>query len=146
MRAALGLLGLVVVGFASPCSASNLVAAEQVSGTSVGFVLAGSYSNATLTISGPTGFHATMFSRGGAIAIDIGKSGPVADGTYHYQLTAASSERAVAGDSLDNGRGNKAKSIAFKPATKSGTFNVKDGAIVNYGVPARASRRDPVSR
>jgi hypothetical protein len=119
-----------------------MVAAEQVGGTSVGFVLKGAYSNATLTVAGPGDFQARAFSRGGAVALDLKQFGALPDGTYNYQLTAASSGTMQVGRGLDDGRGSARKAAAHTAATKSGTFNVKGGKIVDYGVPTQARRRD----
>jgi hypothetical protein len=142
--AAFGLAAALAVGLASACAANddNMIAAEQVSGTSVGFVLNGTHSNATLSISGPNGFYAHTFSRAGAVAIDLSQFGSLANGTYNYQLTAASGQPIAVNSALDDGRGTAHRTYAYKPAAKSGTFNVKDGAIVDYGVPARRGRRD----
>jgi hypothetical protein len=118
------------------------VAVDQVSGTSVGFVLKGAYSNATLSVSGPNGFHASTFSRGGAIVIDLSQFGSLPDGTYNYQLTAASGQAVAVDRTLNDGRGSTRKSFAYKPAAKSGTFNVKGGSIVDYGTRTRRGRRD----
>jgi hypothetical protein len=140
--AAFGLAMGLTLSLTGVSAADDLVAAEQVSGTSVGFVLTGSHRNATLSISGPNGFHASTFSRGGAVAVDLGQFGHLPDGAYNYQLTAASNVAVAIEGGLDNGRGRDRRSVASKPAAKSGTFNVRGGRIVDYGIAATRGRRD----
>jgi hypothetical protein len=140
--AALAVAAALAIGLADAGHADEIVAAEQMGGTTVGFVLKNSYSNATLSVSGPNGFHASTSSKGGAVAIDLTQIGSLADGTYNYQLTAASSELVRVTNSLDNGRSGERRAFANKPGAKSGTFNVKGGRIVDYGVSTRRGRRD----
>ena len=140
--AAFGLAACLGVSLSGACPADELVAAEQVGGTSVGFVLKGAYSNATLTVAGPGNFYAQTFSRGGAVALNLTQFGALPDGTYNYQLTAAGSAVAAAKGGLDDGRGDARKFTMQTPMSKSGTFNVKGGKIVDYGMPAQPHRRD----
>jgi hypothetical protein len=139
--AAFGLAAILSVGVASACLADDMVAAEQVAGTSIGFVLKGTHSNATLNITGPNNFQASTFSRGGAVAIDLKQFGPLPDGTYNYQLNAANGSSIAAANGLDNGRGNGRKRSVPQSAAKSGTFNVKGGKIVEYSGAAQRGRR-----
>src|SRR5687767_12560353 len=78
--AAVALAASVVTGLTGASLANDIVAAEQVGGASVGFVLKGSYNNATLSVSGPNGFHASTSYRGGAVAIDLTQFGFLPDG------------------------------------------------------------------
>ena len=120
------------------CLADDLKATERFSGSAVAFDLQGSYSNATLTVSGPNRFHASASAKSGAPSIDLRRVGAVDDGQYTYQLAAATDEKATVRTTLDNGRSGAGASAApLKGVTASGTFQVKGGAIV---------KRDPAAR
>jgi hypothetical protein len=140
--AAYGLAASLSIFLAGACQADDMVAAEQVAGTTIGFVLKGSYSNATLSVAGPNDFQASTFARGGAVVLELSKFGALADGTYNYQLTAAAGGIARVSTGGENGRSSTAKGVAQRAATKSGTFNIKSGKIIDYGVPAQAGNRD----
>lgn len=148
MRAPLlALVAGVTIALTGALPADEMVAAEEIAGTSVGFVLKGAYSNATLTVAGPADFYAKSFSRGGAVALDLKTFGALPDGTYNYQLTAAMPAGAASRNSaLDDGRGSAGKTAAFAPAIRSGHFNVKGGKIVDYQASAGASSGDADAR
>ena len=86
--AALGFATGLAVVLASVCPADDLKADRRFTATSVGFDLKGPYRNVTLTVAGPNDFHASASSKTGAPSIDLRRFGPLADGTYTYQLTA----------------------------------------------------------
>ena len=86
------LAACAAIGLSSACLADDMVAAEQFGGTSIGFLLKSSLSRATLSVSGPDAFHASVYSESGAIALDLGKFGPVEDGFYKYEITAATDQ------------------------------------------------------
>jgi hypothetical protein len=132
-------LGLSLA-LSGPCRADDLVALELFSGTAVSFELKGQLHNVTLSIAGPGGFHASASSRSGAPKIDLAQSGPVRDGPYKYQLSAATNEKVPTRTTLDDGRPAKA-SEQFKSVGKSGTFRVRDGAIVKADPNAREDTR-----
>ena len=106
----------------------------------VGFDLKGTLSNLTLSIAGPNNFSATAFSKSGAPSIDLRRFGSVEDGTYTYQLTAATDEKVKSRARIDNGR-DQASAEPLKGVSTSGTFNVKDGVIVKR-VSAKPNKRD----
>ena len=130
------------IGISSACLADDMVAAEQLGGKKSGFLLKGSLSNATLTVSGPDSFHASAFSKSGAVAIDLGESGPLEDGVYNYQITAATADLAKVRTSLDNGRDPAVEKAQHTSMAMSGTFLVKDGAIVAPPPASKDSRKD----
>ena len=139
---ALCLAACAAVGMSSACRADDIVAAEQFDGTKLGFLLKSSLSNATLSVSGPDAFHASVFSKTGAIALDLRKLGLVEDGFYRYQISAATDQPMRVRTPLNNGRDEKVKFTPRKGVTMSGTFLVKDGKIVKPVPAAKEGRRD----
>ena len=125
------------VGLSGPCLADDLKATEKFSESTVAFDLQGSYSNVTLSVSGPNRFHASASAKTGTPSIDLRRAGAPADGQYTYQLTAATDEKTQARSALDNGRGPGAQAAPLKSVTASGSFHVQNGAIV---------KRDPNAR
>ncbi len=97
------------IGISSACLAHHMVSAEKLGGTKVGFLLKDLLGNATLTVSGPDSYHASAFSKSGALAIDLGESGRVEDGLYTYQITAATADLATVRTPLNNGRDKEPK-------------------------------------
>jgi hypothetical protein len=139
----LGLMTCAAIALPTAClAAEDMVAAEQFSGANVGFLLKGPLSDVTLSVSGPDEFHASVFSRSGAVAIDLSKSGPLEDGIYHYELTAATDQPATVRPSLDDGRDPQQQIKPRKSMGMSGTFMVKDGKIFKSVASAKESRRD----
>jgi len=117
--------------------AEDLSAEQRFTGSSVGFDLKGDYSNVTLTISGPNGFHASAFAKSGTPSIDLRQSGATQDGTYTYHLTAATNEKIQARTQLDNGRDPQATAQRVKGVSTSGTLHIKNGLIVKPDPDAR---------
>ncbi|MEA2882430.1 MAG: hypothetical protein QOH32_1686 [Bradyrhizobium sp.] len=140
--AAFGLAACFAVGLSGACLAQGLNATQKFTDTEVGFDIAGSYSNLTLTISGPHGMHASASSRSGSPLIDLRKLGTVDDGDYLYQLTAATDEKIPVKGGLDNGRDRGAATSMLKSVSTSGHFQVKGGMIVKHD----PSAREPASR
>ena len=136
------LAACAAIGLSSACLADDMVAAEQFGGTSIGFLLKSSLSRATLSVSGPDAFHASVYSESGAIALDLGKFGPVEDGFYKYEITAATDQPMRVRTPLNNGRDEKVKFTLHKGVAMNGTFRVKDGKIVKPVPAAKEGRRD----
>lgn len=139
--ATIGLAVLLAASFSSACLADDIVAAEQVAGSKLGFLLKPTFTNATLSVAGPNSFHASTFAKGGALAIDLAQFGPLDDGTYNYQLTASSQTMAAVRTPLDNGRAGPRKAEHPVGVSASGTFQVKAGAIVKADT-TKSARRD----
>ena len=140
---ALGMAAAVVLALASAGLADDLKAEQKFSDTTIGFDLTGAYNNVTLSVVGPGDFHATAFSKTGAPSIDLRRSGAVEDGTYTYQLTAATDEKVKVRTRNDNGRDSATAREPQKGVAASGTFQVKDGAIVKtQTATSGTSKRD----
>ena len=139
--AAIGLAAGLALALPGAVQANDIAADRRFTDTSVGFELKGTYSNLTLTISGPRDFHASAFARGGSPAIDLRRYGPLEDGLYTYELTAATAERVKTRTRLNDGRAASSPIEALQPAALSGTFRVQNGAIVKPD-ERQPSRRD----
>jgi hypothetical protein len=138
-----GLVTALALTLSGACLADDLKAEQKFGDTTVGFDLAGQYSNLTLTVAGPSDFHASAFSNSGAPTIDLSRFGAVEDGTYTYQLTAATPERVKSKRRLDDGRDAHATREAQMGVAMSGAFRVKDGAIVKLAPKKTSdSKRD----
>jgi hypothetical protein len=137
---ALGLAACLAAGLTGACWAQDLKATQKLTDTEIGFEPAGTYSNYTLTITGPNGFHASASSKTSAPSIDLRRLGTHDDGIYTYQLTASTDEKVPVRTALDNGRGSPSGSLLKSVAT-SGHFEVKGGTIVKYDLAATEPKR-----
>jgi len=140
--AAIGLAAGLALSLPSAIHANDIAADQRFTNTSIGFELRGTYSNITLTIAGPRDFHASASARAGSPSIDLRRYGPLEDGVYSYQLTAAMAERVKTRTRLNDGRDAGAPIEPLQSAALSGTFRVQNGAIVKPD-DRQPSRRDP---
>jgi hypothetical protein len=140
--ATFGLAAVLAVGFSNACLADDIVAAERVAGQRLEVLLNEPFANATLSVTGPNGFHASTYSKGGAVAIDLSRLGPLPDGTYNYEVTASSREMISISTPLDNGRRGKPKAEQSVPVSMSGTFLIREGTIVKPKSGKQTSRTD----
>jgi hypothetical protein len=144
---ALALVAAFAVAAVAPASAADVFdAGKSLSGTRVSFTMPAGYFNATLSVAGPDGRVLQTSAKSGAASIDIGGQNAMGDGTYTYQITAATPEtKMIKPDEADgralptrtNMRGEMAIQVG---ASASGTFVVKGGRIVdtsNVKEPAR---------
>ncbi len=105
------------------------IATEQIFGTRVSFQQNRILKNITLSISGPDGFNAQVFSESAFPYIDLEQFGRVVDGIYNYQISAATDELLEVRDKLDNGRGENNRTYINKGVRQSGTFRIIDGQV-----------------
>ena len=108
------------------------VANELFRGNTLAFDLKGNFSNATVSISGPNNYNASITQRDGAPTVNLSQVGTLVDGKYNYEITVATDETIAVTDNLNNGRGENARTTMNVGKTQSGHFRVKDGAIVTY--------------
>jgi hypothetical protein len=141
--AALSVVACLAFGTPSLGLAQDLKATQRLAGTHIGFDAGATYSNYTLTVTGPNGFHAVAASKTGAPSIDLRRIGAFDDGTYHYELIAATDLKVPVRSTLDNGRKGgpdaSAGSVAVRSVSTGGVFTVKGGAITK---PDPAARED----
>ena len=138
--ATIAFAALLAVGVSSACLADDILSAAQVAGSRLGFLVKPKLANATLSISGPNNFHASTFSKDGALAIDLKQFGPLDDGIYNYQLTASGGTMVTVRTPLNNGRDKEPKQ-QHVGVSMSGTFQVKGGEIVKPDT-AKTERKD----
>ena len=134
---AMGVVACLAFGMSSSGWAQELKATKKLGDTQIGFDLGGKYTNYTLTVTGPNGFHASASSKSDAPSIDLRQVGIFDDGAYHYQLTAASDEKVVIRSTLDNGRKGGPDPVVrgvtpMKSVSASGMFYVKGGTITKF--------------
>ena len=126
----IGALCLPLIGFSSAFALDPLDSKKTLRGSEVRFSLGSEYTNATLTVSGPNGFYTQTFVKSGSPSLDLIKTGATEDGVYKYDLAVMSSETQVNKNPLDNGRGGVDKAVTPVGVTTSGSFRVKNGAIL----------------
>jgi hypothetical protein len=140
--ATLGLVAGLAIGVSSAGWAQEMKATQKFTETQIVVDPGAHYSNYTLTVTGPHGFHASASSKSEVPAIDLRRTGAFDDGTYHYQLTASTNERVPVRDTLDNGRGGRHPDWMVRSVSTSGVFQVKGGTIMKFD-PAE---REPTHR
>lgn len=141
MKRALILAACIVSGCLTPGVAQDLKATQKFTDTQIAFDPGGSYSNYTLTITGPNGIHSSVSSKGDLPSVDLRQIGAVDDGAYNYQLTASTGEKTPVRSKLDNGRAGGPGDSVLTSVSKSGRFEVKNGAIVRYDSAAKENQR-----
>ena len=124
----MGASGVMAVSDAATAQSMNAV--KRFSDATVGFSMKGSYSNYSLTVTGPNGFNATVMSKKSAPALNLRKLGIIDDGIYRYNLTAASSKAMSVRTPENSGRGGDKKTAMMAGVSDSGSFVVKGGKIV----------------
>ena len=137
---ALGLAACLAAGLTGACWAQDLKATQKLTDSEIGFDPGGAYSNYTLTVTGPNGFHASASSKTSAPSMDLRRLGTHDDGIYTYQLTASTDEKVPVRTALDNGRASPGGSL-LRSVSTSGNFEVKGGTIVKHDPAATESKR-----
>jgi hypothetical protein len=135
--AAFGLVALLAAGSTGICSAQDLKATQKFTDTQIGFDAGSGYSNYTLTITGPNGFHASVSSKSAVPSLDLRRAGAADDGIYNYQLTASTDTKVPVRTALDNGRPGGPATTTLASASTSGQVQLKGGAIVKFDPAAR---------
>lgn len=140
--ATLGLVAGLAVCVSSAGWAQEMKATQKFTETQIVVDPGAHYSNYTLTVTGPHGFHASASSKSEVPAIDLRRIGAFDDGTYHYQLTASTNERVPVRDTLDNGRSGRQPDWMVRSVSTSGVFHVKGGTIMKFD----PGEREPTHR
>lgn len=129
-RTVVGLSVFLVIGVSGVCMAQEMKAVKRFSDATVAFNMQGGYSKYTLTVTGPNGFNATVFSEKSVPALTLRKLGVMDDGIYRYTLAAASSKTAPVRAPANSGRSGKVQANQMVGVSDSGSFVVKGGKIV----------------
>lgn len=135
--AVLSLAACLTVAMSGACWAQDLKATQKHSDTVLGFETGSGYSNFTLTVTGPNGFHASAAAKNAAPSIDLRRAGAADDGVYNYQLTASTDHKVPVRTPLDNGRSGAASDSVLQGVSASGQIHLKDGTIVKFDLNAR---------
>lgn len=129
-----GLAAFLAAGGA--CLAEDLKATQAFTDSEIKFEPGGKYSNYTLTVTGPHGFHATVAAKDAMPSLDLKRAGASDDGIYHYQLTASTDATVPLRSNLDDGRPTR-RTTMQQGVALSGHFELKGGAIVKVDPNAR---------
>jgi hypothetical protein len=125
------LAALVAAASASAAFAQEMKVTERFTGTGVAFDLEGTFSNTTLTVTGPDDYWLSAAAEKGAPSVDLREGGTLSDGVYTYQLSGATAEpKKIVREYLDNGRDRGATPMLG--ASTSGSFVVQKGSIVKF--------------
>ena len=125
------------------------IASESFSNDTIAFNYKGNFSKATISIAGPNGFSIKSFKENGDPIVNLSNARQnnssndelssssnetlaLTDGLYKYEISAATGETLEISDTLNNGRGESAKTTMNVSETQSGHFRVENGSIVNY--------------
>jgi hypothetical protein len=137
MRTAIwGLAALLAASGAAGSFADELKAKQAFTDSEIKFEPGGTYSNYTLTVAGPNGFHATASSKSEVPSIDIKRAGAIDDGIYLYHLTASTDAKIPLRSGLDDGRATPPTTMQ-QGVSVSGHFELKGGAIAKFDPNAR---------
>ena len=120
----------------SACLADALKATPTFTESEIKFEPGGKYSNYTLTVTGPHGFHARVAAKDTIPSLDLKGAGASDDGVYHYQLTASTDTTVPLRAGLDDGRPTR-RTAMQQGVAMSGHFELKGGAIVKLDPNAR---------
>ncbi len=110
----------------------QIIAAENIYGSHVSFTSKVVARNTTLSVIGPSGFHARKSTDNGIPSIDLHNYGALKDGLYNYEITTAVGKTLLIKDTLNNGRGENNSHYARKGVTQTGHFRVVGGQIKRY--------------
>lgn len=118
------------------CLAEDLKATQAFTDSEIKFESGGKYSNYTLTVTGPNGFHATVAAKDAMPSLDLKRAGASDDGVYHYQLNASTDATVALRSNLDDGRPTR-RTTMQQGVVMSGHFELKGGTIVKVDPNAR---------
>ncbi len=126
---------LLAAGLITPVFSAE----ERFGGDVVQIVLAGQVHNTTLSIAGPGGYYAQAYAKAGMPMIKLSQHGPVNDGIYIWQVTAATDElievhdKGLRSGSTNNSGYRRASPSMIKinkGTAESGSFRVENGSIL----------------
>ncbi|MGB9365357.1 MAG: hypothetical protein WCE79_05010 [Xanthobacteraceae bacterium] len=131
----MGLAACLAASLSSTCLGQDLKGAPRFGDTQVGFaptVTAAIYTNFTLSVSGPNGFHARASADREVPTIDLSRFGGFDDGMYNFEVTASSEEKLPVRTALDNGRDGGPTTSVLQTVSASGVFHVSGGTIEKF--------------
>jgi len=125
------LIGALAMGLMNPAFSAE----EEYYRDVVQIVFAGPVHNTTLSIVGPGDYYAQAYTEAGIPVIQLSEYGKVVDGTYIWQVTAATDELIEVQDdglrSRSTEHGNSSGTMTINKGTaESGSFRVQNGVIL----------------
>lgn len=121
--------GLMVASIVGLCMAASAEPVKQHNSNAVWFESWGALSNATMVVTAPDGKLTRIEAASGTPVFRL-QGGPVLDGVYTYELTAATDKRTPIINPINNGRGDAAKTTVAVSYATNGSFTVYRGVIV----------------
>lgn len=128
------LLASAALLIAGPAFAETLDAEARFAGERLTFDVRGDYTNFTVTVSGPEGYYAQAQGARSAPTLRLRDYGDVPDGSYSYQLVAATGRVDTVAARVDQ-RVNGREPGTARPrvgASTTGRFQVINGRIVPF--------------
>jgi len=122
--------GLALVASLAMAGAAAAEVEERIQNGALSFSGGNGFTNAVLTITGPGEFETEETASRGLPVFRAQNSGRLLDGLYQYSLVAATDEKLVIKNKIDNGRGAAARDFTYKPFAKYGAFLVSKGTIM----------------
>lgn len=142
----LGLAACLAASLPGTCLGQDLKGTPRFGDTQVGFAPAATYTNYTLSVSGPNGFQASASADREVPTIDLSRFGGFDDGMYNFEVTASTDEKLPVRTALDNGRDGGPSRTVQKTVSTSGVFHVAGGTIEKFDPtapePENAKRRE----
>ncbi len=133
----LGLAACLAASVSSTCLGQDLKGTPRFGDTQVGFAPSATYTNFTLSVSGPNGFAASVSAEREVPTIDLRRFGGFDDGMYNFEVTASADEKLPVRTALDNGRDGGPTASVRKSVSASGVFHVAGGTITKFDPAAR---------
>jgi len=118
-----------LIGAASLAYGASAEPVKQHNSNAVWFENWGALTNATLTVVAPNGKITSIEALTGTPVFRL-EGGPVLDGVYLFELTAATDEKRPIVNPVDNGRGELASDMETVPFAMTGNFVVSRGVII----------------
>ena len=126
---ALGLLVALGLTVGSLSAAEQVNPVQQHNSNAVWFENWLGLSNASMTISAPSGEITQIFAKTGTPVFRL-EGNEIADGIYRYELKAATEETVKIVNKVDNGRGDNARDTMSGSFAMNGHFTVSRGVII----------------
>ena len=127
-RALICSLTIAVIGCAGVTGGAQADPIQRYSSGAIWFENWGGLSHAVLVVVAPDGKATRIESSSKAPVFQL--QGRPLDGTYSYELTAATDQKRPVADPVDNGRGGPLPTTETVPFSMTGHFVVSRGVIV----------------
>jgi len=134
----LSLLLVVPVGGAvgqTQSVAADVGLSARYAGSRIYFDADPTYSNITVSVSGPDGYHGQVYSERRAPSFRLADFGEVADGLYRFEITAATQVYATDQSSREPAGYNGRAPTAQRPregVSFTGSFRVENGQVLVF--------------